>query len=694
VKRFTVGFCRCGMRIGIDVGGTFTDVILADPIGGQLWTTKVPTTPHEPVIGALMGVRQILGKNGFSGPDIGFVGHGTTIATNMIVEGKGAASALVTTKGFRDILEIRRAGRQDRADLYDLFFENPPPLVPRHHRFELDERMRHNGEVEIALTDEAQEVLVAQLREANVASVAICLLHAYVNPAHEMALLKTLRAAFPDRFICASYQINPEIMEYERTSTTVINAQLGPRCSAYIRGFETELRDTGVAGDLLFMQSNGGLATPEATSVKPVNLLKSGPAGGVTAAAQLCARLGIKAAITGDMGGTTFDVSLIRDGRAEIRTTNSLATHVVRAPTIDIESIGAGGGSIASVDISGGLHVGPKSAAADPGPACYGRGGTFATVTDCNLLLGHIDGTRFIGGDFALDIEAARECVVREIAQPLGLDVVAAARAVRTIANANMAQAMRLMTIGRGYDPREFVYICFGGGGPVHAIDIAEMLEIRRVIVPALPGLFSAFGMIIADQRYDVQSTILKNTSLLQKNDVARFLADLQGQMDRELIGAKVARGAVKISATADCRYIGQADSLRLDIGLDADPHQIEQAFEAAHFHHWNFVEKGRAIQVVSLQLTALLKTAPIQPGLATRSDKAPAPLRQRSICLEAAFEPVNVFLRRDLSIGAEVFGPAIIEEDNSSFVLKRGWRAHIDAERNIIAQREEGSRA
>ena len=494
-------------RVGIDVGGTFTDVVLLEP-DGRLHATKVPTTPADRVIGAVAGFRKILEVSGAPADSVGFIGHGSTMATNMVVEGTGAKAALVSTKGFRDILELRRISRHDRADLYDLRFDNPRPLVARRYRFEVTERLDYRGNVITRLDLDQLARLADRIAATDVDAIAISFLHAFINPSHEQEALRFLSERLPGKFLTASHQVNPEIGEYERTSTTVLNAMLGPVCARYIANLGGGLRGAGFNGELLFMQSNGGLAPAELVAAQPVLLLESGPAGGVSAALRLSDRAQLGDAILGDMGGTTFDVSLVRGGRPELRHGGLLHTYAVRAPTIDIDSIGAGGGSIAWIDAGGGVRIGPESAGADPGPACYGRGGTRPTVTDCNLILGHIDPGTFLEGSFKLDVAAALRAVEEHLAKPLGVSVTEAARTVRAVANALMAQAMRLMTIERGYDPREFNYLCFGGAGPVHALDLARDLEIRRVVVPPVPGLFSALGMLLADRQVDRQAAL------------------------------------------------------------------------------------------------------------------------------------------------------------------------------------------
>ncbi len=681
-------------RLGIDVGGTFTDVILVDDGSGGIWPAKVPTTPDDPVIGAIDGIRKIVEISGISAADLDFVGHGTTIATNLIVEGKGAPTALVTTRGFRDILEFRRVSRHDRADLYDLFFDNPDPLVPRHRRLEVNERVRYDGSVETELDSAEIAQLAQQIADSEARAVAICLINSHVNPDHERQVIDDLRRRLPDLFITASIDINPELSEYERSSTTVINAMLGPSCSRYIKTFSSSAKEEGVDGEILFMRSNGGLATAAATAERPVALLESGPAGGVTAAAKLCQRLGIEHAITGDMGGTTFDVSLIRNGQPEFRTSGLVQSYAVRAPTIDIESIGAGGGSIAWIDSGGGVHIGPESAGAAPGPACYGRGGERATVTDCNLVLGYVDPGSFIGGDFALDVDAAHRAVEIDIASPLNIGLVEAARIVRAVANAQMAQAIRLMTVERGYDPREFVYLCFGGGGPLHAIDLADELEIPRVIVPSHPGLFSAFGMLVADQIYDLQRPVLRNLDQIDPQELAGHLGALQQKMTATLESAGVVEAAANIQCQAECRYIGQAETLTTELpggAPDVDMiAEITRRFEDQHMRLWNFVQSDRPISFLNLRMRARIANSRFTTGTLHSGAMSAAPDGSRNIVLDELPEPVPTYKREHLGPGQSLSGPGVIEEQSSCLVFRRGQNVEVDAEGNLIVTPED----
>ncbi|WP_292147955.1 hydantoinase/oxoprolinase family protein [Mesorhizobium sp.] len=674
--------------MGIDVGGTFTDVVLVDDADGRHWSVKVPTTPGDRVIGAIDGFSRILELSGATSGDIGFIGHGTTMATNMVVEHKGAKTALITTLGFRDILEIRRVSRHDRADLYDLQFDAPKPLVQRRWCLELDERIGPEGEILKPLVDAQVEKLADRIGASDIEAIAVCLIHSYISPVHERRVVEILKRRLPDRFVTASYDVNPELMEYERTSTTVINAMLGPVCSRYIRSFTEKLRTLGFGGEVMFMQSNGGLAPASLVEAQPVVLLESGPAGGVSAAAQLAKKIGVENVLLGDMGGTTFDVSLVRDGRPEIRNSVVLHSHTVRSPTIDIDSVGAGGGSIAWIDAGGGIRIGPESAAADPGPACYGRGGTRPTVTDCNLLLGYVDPDTFLSGSFKLDREAAHRAVQEHLAKPLGVNVLEAAHAVRAIANALMAQAMRLMTVERGYDPRDFTYVCYGGAGPVHAVDLAKDLEIRQVIVPALPGLFSAFGMIVADQASEQQLAIEREFAVLDAATLEAAYQQMQDDVAARFEAANVSREDLIFGRKMDCRYAGQPEAITVDapdgvVDLDA----IRSRFEDAHRRHWNFIKPGHALVCNNIRVKADAPTG--WHGSITANPKLPAKkkaaARTRSIYLDGRMVDAPVYRRDELSPGANIPGPAVIEEASSCIAFGNSQSAHVDAHRNLV---------
>jgi N-methylhydantoinase A len=678
-------------RIGIDVGGTFTDTVMLDEDTGEVWSAKVATTPADPTEGALNGLRTILEMSGSKAEQVGFIGHGTTIATNMVIEGHGAKTGLITTKGFRDILELRRGWRHDRADLYDLFFEAPPQLVSRYLRREVDERILYDGSVRKALDEADVKRCLDGLKKDGVEAVAICLINSPVNSMHENRVLACAKREMGDTFVTSSTEVNPEIMEYERTCTTVVNAMLGPRCGRYTRSFTEKARAVGVAGDIYFMQSNGGLTPPDMVAERPVTLLESGPAGGVTAVARLCERMGIANAIAGDMGGTSFDVSLVRHSRPEMRNSTMLRSYTVRAPNIDIVSIGAGGGSIAWIDEGEGVRIGPESAGADPGPVCYRRGGTRPTVTDCNLVLGHIDPESFLGGGFGLDVKGARDAVRKHLAEPLGMTPEAAALSVRTIANSLMAQAMRLVTVERGYDPRDFVYVPYGGAGPVHAVDLARELEIPTVVLPPMPGVFSALGILVSDLIHDVQTSVVQNIDDIDPVDLGARLLGLEEEARARMTQAGIDADKVVVERRADCSYLGQGDSMLVDVPAGpVDAALLERVranFTEDHRRHWNFDLQGRPVRIINLRVRAIGKIGSFSTGRPRDGKGAPEPLGRTRIWLRDSWVGMPRYRREDLRAGDRIEGPAVIEEPSSRISIYGGDSLEVGGDATILVK-------
>ena len=677
-------------RVGIDVGGTFTDVVLVDSESGEVWSAKVPTTPKDPTQGALNGLRAILSRSNSAPEAIDFIGHGTTIATNLVIEGKGALTGLITSKGFRDILELRRGWRHDRADLYDLFFEAPRQLVLRRHRLEIAERVAHDGTIEHGIDAEEVANRTAELKANGVEAIAVCLINSPINGENEREALRLIRDGVNDTFVSGSIEVNPEIMEYERTCTTVMNAVLGPRCGQYGRRFTDNARAIGLKSDIYFMQSNGGLAAPEVVSALPVTLLESGPAGGVTAAARLCERLGIPNAITGDMGGTSYDVSLIRDGQPELRNSTMINTYTVRAPNIDIISIGAGGGSIAWIDEGGGVRIGPESAGADPGPVCYGRGGTRPTVTDCNLILGYVDPESFLGGDFALDVKAARTAIETHLATPLGVTIEEAATTVRQVANALMAQAMRLATVERGYDPREFIFIPYGGAGPVHAVDLARELEIPTVVLPPMPGLFSAFGMLVADAVQDLQASVVATADDSNPAQLEAVFAGLEKEARQRLRIANTREQDIKIERRSDCQYLGQGETLQVAFPDGAITRktidELANNFIAEHRRRWNFDVANRPVRIVNLRLRIVGKIGDFTVGQTRmRNGEALKPVGRARIYAHGHWTEMPRYRREDLRKGDELDGPLVVEEISTRISLRAGERLTVGDQSTIL---------
>jgi N-methylhydantoinase A len=675
-------------RIGIDVGGTFTDVILVNTESHKVIAVKVPTTPSDPSIGVINGIQRVLKESNIEGKQIGFIGLGTTIATNILVEGNVAKAGLLVTKGFRDSLEIRRSSRHDRADLYDMLFVNPPPLIRRQLRREIDERTLYDGCILKKIDEEQVNHEIDYLVQEGVESIAICFVHSYVNKINENQVAELIRNRYPSLFVTTSHSVNPEIFEYERSSTTAINALLGPKCENYLSSLDGRVHKEGIFSGMYLMQSNGGLTRPSEAAQKPVTLLESGPAGGVTGAVKLCQRVNIPNAIIGDVGGTTFDVSVIKNYQPITRNVTEINTNVVRAPTIDIVSIGAGGGSIAIVDAAGGIRVGPKSAGADPGPICYGLGGDQITVTDCNLVLGYLDPDKPLG-DRALDLQAARKAIDEKIAKPLGINILEAARSIRAIANAHMAQAIRLVTIEKGYDPRDFIYIPFGGGGPVHAVDVAELLQIKKIVIPPHPGLFSAMGMLVADMRHDFQGSFICNLEKMDLNQFESRFKELEDQAYKKMDSSSINKDRVQLIRKVDCRYFGQADSLTIECtnkDTSVVINSIRNAFQEQHFRQWNF-NLQRPINITDIRVEAVANIGDYITGQKLDIKDIASPIGYRNVFINEAIEKIPCYARDQILEEQKLVGPLVIEEASTSIVIKRNHELVVDADSNLIIE-------
>ncbi len=608
------------IRIGIDVGGTFTDLVAVDEESGVARHFKLPSTPADPAKAITDGVTALVEQAGVSGEAIAFLGHGTTVVTNLIIERRGAPTALLTTAGFRDVLEI---GRQTRPDLYDYTVERAPPLVPRHLRIEIPERLDADGNVLVPLDEVAVERAAETLKAEGVEAVAIGFLHAYRNDSHERRAGDILRRLMPDAFISLSSEVLPEFREYERLSTTVINAYAGPRMAGYLAGFAARMEGQGARVPPYVFHSNGGLMAIPTASRFPVRTCVSGPAAGVIGAAAIGAAAGFPDLVTFDVGGTSTDVSLVEAGLPAFTTGRIVAGYPVRVPMVDIEAIGAGGGSIARLDDAGALKVGPISAGADPGPAAYGRGGQAATITDANLLLGRLNPEALLGGRLKVDLDAARRVLTEQVAVPLGLSVEAAAEGILRIATAGMARAIRSISTERGRDLRRFALFAYGGAGPIHAGDVARELGIPRVIVPAEPGTLCARGILHSDLSFDLVQTRITPAGPLAWPDITAAFAEMHGSasgvLDRERIAAADRRALHGV----DARYEGQnfevhvgLDGVSLDSGPAALDAEFTRRFRAAHAEIYGYDIPGRAIEIVTLRLK-MIGMVP-KPSLAT----------------------------------------------------------------------------
>ncbi len=683
------------LRVAVDIGGTFTDATMIDEESGAVSIAKLLTTPSDPSEGFMAALERALGDG--RPEQIGLVVHATTVATNSIIEGKIARSGFVTTDGFRDLLEI---ARQVRPTLYDTLFEKPPPLVPRDRAVVVRERLGPAGEVLKPLEEDSVRDAAALLRRESVESVAVCLLHSYVNPEHERRVGEILAEELPDVPVSLSAEVAPEFREYLRASTTVINAVIRPVVERYLQRIERRLTAAGVRAKLLVMQSGGGVFGSDAAAARPVFMVESGPAAGVIASAHLGERLGRPDLLSFDMGGTTAKVGLIQDGQPSVTKDFSvggsagaglgglsLSGYPVRTPVVDLVEIGAGGGSIAWVDSGGLLRVGPRSAGAEPGPVCYRRGGTEPTVTDANVVLGLLNPGYFLGGEMELDPEAARRAIEERCAEPLGLDVTEAAYGIVEIANAAMVSALHLISVQRGYDPRDFGLVAFGGAGPVHANALIRDAEMPMVLVPPSPGIFSATGLLTTDLKRDAARTVLRRVDETEPAEVDEAFAELEHAGAAELEREGIPRARVEFVRQVDLRYVGQSYELTIPAGDD-----LLERFHAEHDRTYGFAAPAEPVELVSLRLTSVGR---IEKPPTRRLDSGPAPRwkERRPVYFAEARDYVDcpIYDRYALAAGASFPGPAIVEELDSTTVVHPGFSVRVDETANLIVERGGG---
>ncbi|OVZ59274.1 5-oxoprolinase [Pigmentiphaga sp. NML030171] len=681
---------RTGSRLAADIGGTFTDVAFFDAGTGSLSLGKSLSTPDHLVEGIASAVDQA--NTRFEDAEI-FL-HGSTVAINALLERKGARTALLITEGFRDIYEI---GRINRPDAYNLFFSKHVPLVERALRFEVAERMTADGTVHLALDEAQVHRICDDLITRNVEAVAILLLHCYANPAHEARVKAIVQSRLPHAFVTASHELSQEYREFERCSTAVANAYVGPTVSRYIGEIEGHLEGQGFAGSFLLVQSTGGLYVPDQARQQCVRMLESGPAAGVVGTHALCARLGIANAIAFDMGGTTAKAGVILNGRI---LTGNLALVggyneglPVQIPLVDVFEVGTGGGSIAELDHGGALRVGPRSAGAAPGPACYGRGGEIPTVTDANLVLGRLGADRFLGGQMQLDIEAARRAIDTHVAFPLGLDVQQAAEGILRIAATKMSYAVKGVSTERGLDAASFTLVAYGGAGPLHAAAVAREIGMRHVIIPRAPGHFCAFGMLHSDLRYDYVRTSFAKLADVGLDDVMGQLDQLAGQGLAALEHSTVRPQSITVAYSADMRYVGQEHSVTVDLDeselRSGDRPAIKARFDLVHQQRYGTCAPGEPVEIVTLRAatTGVMPKPPMEELSSSpeRSiEAARAGYRRVYFSAKARDVETPVFRRDTLPAGSAIDGPALIEEHASTTVVFPGDRLTVDAYGNL----------
>jgi N-methylhydantoinase A len=669
--------------VAIDIGGTFTDLIGYDDRRKRFVDAKSLTTPGHLVQGIIDCIR----KSGLEAGSIDELIHGSTIAINTLIERKGAKTGLIVTKGTRDVYAI---GRGNRPEAYNLLFQRHRPLVPRHLTFEVEERMLATGAVHQKLDRASLEAACLALKREGVEAVAACLLHSYVNPEHERLVGEAVRTVLPDVYLSLSHQILREYREFERTSTTAVNAYIGPKVGGYVRGLHADLGAVGFRGDLSIMRSNGGVMTPEVATERPVAMMESGPVGGIIASARVGQALGLPDVISFDMGGTTAKASLIRDAEPTMApgyyVGGYASGHPVMVPMIDVVEVGAGGGSIAWLDDIGALKVGPQSAGADPGPICYARGGTEPTITDANVVMGRLDPDNFLGAQMKLDADAAARGIKEKVADPLKMSTVAAAQAIVEIAINKMSLAVREVSVAKGYDPRDFALVASGGAGPLHVLAIARELHIPKVVVPLFPSHFSALGMLLADERHDFIRTFYAD---LAGVDFKRLVLVHDEMAKEAMAGLRHAKGA-KLQAHLDIRYVGQEFALSVPVTLaqlkKADRGAIRTAFDKLYEHRYAQVSPGEPVEMVNIRMAVVGKRPRLRfPRLDTSGKAKPA--HTRKVYLDDARKPETcpVYARTTLGAGARIKGPALIEEHGTTTVLFRGDACRVAPSGELI---------
>jgi N-methylhydantoinase A len=679
------------MRVGVDSGGTFTDVCLIDDATGRIAVWKVASTPDDPSRGIARGVREGLAQVHATAADIGYFGHGTTVATNALIQHRGAKTGLITTDGFRDLLEI---GRQKRPELYDLQADKPPVLVPRDLRLEVPERVRHDGSVDVPLDEAAFRLAVRRLRDAGVAALAVCFLYGFLRTDHEEAARRILAEEFPAGFSCVSHDVAPEFREFERMSTTVVNAYLGPVMRGYIERLSSRLRELGVPATPHLTQSNGGVISFAQAARLPVRTVLSGPTTGVVGAQQIAGLAGFSELITFDMGGTSTDVALLTNGQCRMAGETVVHGYPIKAPMLDIHTVGAGGGSIAFIDSGGLLKVGPRSAGADPGPACYGRGSTEPTVTDANVVLGTLNPEYLLGGRMPVRRDLARDAIAR-LANRLGMDVMATAHGIVSVVTANMARAIRVISVQRGYDPRDHTLVAFGGAGPLHAARLAKELDIGRILVPRNPGILCAMGLLLTDLRTDFAITRRRVLQADVLSDVTGAFVELAARAEGWFEAEGIAAADRRITRTVDMRYAGQ--NYELSVALPDGPitpatlEVLAEGFAAAHQRAYGFIAEGDPVELVTFRVEAigLVHKAKFQPEPEIGADASPAAIGERHVWLPEAGDRLTcpVYDRERLRVGNVIAGPAIIEQMDATTLVLPAMMGRVEPYLNLILE-------
>ncbi|MET3504615.1 hydantoinase/oxoprolinase family protein [Halalkalibacter oceani] len=682
--------------VGVDVGGTFTDIMYTDTITKLTWINKVPTTLEDPSIGVVQGIMELCEREGIDGNEIDHVFHGTTIATNAILENDGAVTGMVTTKGFRDITHI---GRHQRPQNYSIMQEIPwqdRPLVARRHRKVVSERLvSPKGEILTPLNEEEVRAAIQELKAEGVESIVVCFLFSYINPVHEERVKEIIKEEYPEAFVTTSADVSPQFREFERFTTASINGFVGPKVKKYIDNLKTGLKKADLEADLHIMCSNGGVGTAETVAAKPVNTLLSGPAAGVLGGSWSGELSQKQKLITFDVGGTSADIGIITEQGIDESSARDtwIAGYPVMVPMIDIHTIGAGGGSIAYVDQGGAFKVGPRSAGSRPGPASYGHGGAKPTVTDANVVLGRLDESHFLGGSMKIYAQEGFR-VMEELASQLNLSVNETAEGILTIVNNNMANAIREKTIQKGHDPREFTLVAFGGAGPLHAVDVARILNIPEVIIPPHPGITSATGLLTTDLKYDLIKTEFMRSPELDLEKLNTDLDLLRKQIIGQLKADGLSANEIELAFTADCRYVGQGYELRVALPQgDITTDNIEETWTAFHQLHqaeYGHFFEGSPIEIVNVRVTGKGAMPKIQPPSVSSDYTVEEALIKKGKTVfrkdgELKEIETSFYQREKLPAGAVIAGPAIIFQKDTTTIMPPDCQALVEENGNMM---------
>lgn len=688
-----------GYMIGVDVGGTFTDFSVFDSETKRLFHYKHSSTPDDPSRSIVSGIHYILESEGIDPVAVEYLAHGTTVATNALIEKRGARMGLITTKGFKDLMEI---GNQKRPSLYDLLKEKPESLIPSGLKCEVEERLLHDGSVKIPLNEEDVRKAVRFFQEQNVTTIAVCTLFSFINPAHERRIKEIILEEYPEAYVSISSELVSEFREYSRMSTTVLNAYLGPVMKKYVENFQNSVRESGIAVAPYVTQSNGSIISIAETVECPIKTAVSGPSAGVVGATYIGRQCGIDKIITFDMGGTSADISLIKDGKAQVSYERMVEGYPARIPMIDIITVGAGGGSIAAIDEGGALKVGPRSAGAVPGPACYMRGGENPTVTDANILLGKLNRHKILGGRMDVDWNLAYDAIQKKISGKSSLSVEDAAAGIISVVNSNMVRAIRVVSVERGYDAREFTLMAFGGAGPLHACEVARELGITQVLLPPAPGTLCSLGLLMADTRFDLSQSYIMIAAPQNLSEMNRIFSQLTEEGDKMLENEGIAKEDRTFVYSLDCRYERQNYEITVELPTGEITEEVlsglVEQFHQEHERSYGYYDQKKNIQMVNYRVGAVgtIDKPDLSEHPVEENPQVPAPVEVRKVRFEGSPEylDTNIYQRTQLPCGCTVSGPAIIEQMDSTSIIPPGWQAYNDLFLNLIVTYHGGETA